>query len=33
VTGGLYTGVMKIMTNCALCNWRGVLPDMVVTKE
>jgi hypothetical protein len=33
VSGGIYTGVMKIMTNCALWNWHGVLPDMVVTKE
>jgi hypothetical protein len=34
VTGGIgVIGVMKVMTNCALWNWRGVLPDMVVTKE
>jgi hypothetical protein len=33
VTGGIYIGVMKIITNCALWNWRGVLPDMVVTIE
>jgi hypothetical protein len=32
LTGGLYIGTMKIMTNCALWNWYGVLPDMAVAK-
>jgi len=33
VNGGIYIGVIKIMTNCALWNWHGLLPAMVVAKE